>query len=77
MIVFNSFLILLLFIQYHHRLASTAKNTKAATAAAKTYFTDLNDMYEGAVKKNAATVNAAYQKSLKDLATFKTTIASK
>ncbi len=48
-----------------------AKDPKAASAAAKSYFSDLNDMFEWAEKKNAANVNAAYKKSLSDMVAFK------
>ena len=53
------------------RLAASSKDSKAAEAAARTYFTDLNDMFEWATKKNGAVVTASYEKSVKDLAAFK------
>ena len=56
---------------YYFRVAASAKDPKAATDAAKVYTQDLNDMFQGAVKKNGGDVNAAYQKSLKDIAAFK------
>lgn len=40
-------------------------------SAAKEYFVDLNDITEWAIKKNGAVTNAAYQKSLVDLAAFR------
>ena len=52
------------------RLAAVANDPKAATAAAKAYFNDINDMNEWAIKKNGATVLAAYEKSKTDLAAF-------
>ena len=54
-----------------HRLADSSANPKAATAAAKAYFVDLNDMTEWAIKKNGVVICDAYQKSLTDLAAFK------
>ena len=53
------------------RLAAGSANPKAAKAAAKEYFVDLNDMTEWAVKKNGPTIQAAYEKSLKDLIAFR------
>jgi hypothetical protein len=53
------------------RLAAGSANPKAAAAAAKEYFVDLNDMTEWAVKKSGPTVTAAYEKSLKDLKAFR------
>jgi hypothetical protein len=52
-------------------LADTSKDPKAATAAAKAYFVDLNDMTEWAVKKDGSVITQAYQQSLADLAAFK------
>jgi hypothetical protein len=52
------------------RLADASKDPKAATAAAKAYFSDLNDITEWAIKKRGDVVNAAFEKSVKDLATF-------
>ena len=54
-----------------YRLADTSANPKAATAAAKAYFVDLNDMTEWAIKKNGVVICEAYQKSLTDLAAFR------
>ncbi len=54
-----------------NRLSGIAKDSKAATAAAKTYFQDLNDMFEWASKKNGDNVLAAFKKSQADMATFK------
>lgn len=53
------------------RLAESSKDSKSATAAAKAYFDDLNDINEWAIKKNAGKVLAAYDKSKTDAATFK------
>lgn len=53
------------------RLADSSANPKAATAAAKAYFVDLNDMTEWAVKKNGVVITEAYQQSLNDLAAFR------
>ena len=41
-----------------------------ATKAAKAYFSDINDVYEWSNKKNGAVAQAAYDKSVADLATF-------
>lgn len=56
------------------RLASNSNKPKEATAAAKAYFVDLNDMYEQSVKKDGAQILAAYENSKKDLASFKSLI---
>lgn len=53
------------------RLASYSKNPTEATAAAKTYFSDLNDILEFASKKDAGASEAAYKKSLADIAAYK------
>jgi hypothetical protein len=58
-------------ISFPRRLADTSKDPKAATAAAKAYFVDLNDMTEWAVKKDGSVITQAYQQSLADLAAFK------
>ena len=58
-------------INYFLRLADSSANPKAATAAAKAYFVDLNDMTEWAIKKNGVVICDAYQKSLTDLAAFR------
>lgn len=52
-------------------LAEYSKDPKAAAAAAKTYFVDLEDIYYGAVVKKADVVNAGFEKSTKDLAAFR------
>merc|ERR1711998_699316 len=52
------------------RLAEAAKDPKAATKAAKTYFQDINDINEYSLKKNGAKTMEAYDASVKDLATF-------
>lgn len=54
-----------------YRVAASAKDSKAALEAAKIYTQDLNDMFQGAVLKKGDVVTAAYQKSLKDIASFK------
>ena len=59
------------FFTYFNRLADSSANPKAATAAAKAYFVDLNDMTEWAIKKNGVVICDAYQKSLTDLAAFR------
>lgn len=53
------------------RLAASAPDSKSATAAAKVYFSDLNDMFEWANKKRSDIVTTSYEKSVKDLAAFK------
>ena len=55
-------------------LAKYSSNPKAADAAAKSYYQDLNDMFVFSKQKNADKVNAAYEKSVSDLATFKSLI---
>jgi hypothetical protein len=56
------------------RLAKSSSDPEAATKLAKTYFVDLNDMTEWAIKKNGATVLAAYEKSLQDMTAFKAAV---
>jgi len=53
------------------RLARAAPNPKAAEAAAKTYFQDLEDVYVFAERKNGDVVLKSYEKSVKDLEAFK------
>ena len=53
------------------RLAASSSNPKAAEAAARTYFNDLNDMFVGARMKKGDVVTAAYDKSVADLTAFK------
>lgn len=53
------------------RLAEASKTPKEATAAAKVYFDDLNDIFVFATKKNGDVISSTYEKSLKDLATLK------
>ena len=53
------------------RLAEASPQKEAANKAAKTYFSDLNDIFVGAQNKKVATVSSAYEKSLTDLAAFK------
>jgi hypothetical protein len=52
------------------RLAEASKAPEKATAAAKTYFQDINDISEWSSKKNGAKAQAAYDKSVKDLASY-------
>jgi len=52
------------------RLAEASKDPKEANAAAKAYFSDINDIYEWSSKKNQGLANAAYEKSVKDLSAF-------
>ena len=56
------------------RLAASSKNPAEAKTAAEKYFSDLNDIFVFATKKNPEIVTASYEQSLKDLATFKTLI---
>ena len=53
------------------RLADTSSNPKAATKAAKAYFSDINDIFVATKEKSATKCDAVYQKSLEDLKTFK------
>ena len=53
------------------RLADASKSPSEATAAAKLYFSDLNDIFESATKKKGDLVISAYEKSVKDLEAFK------
>mmetsp|Transcript_46745 Transcript_46745/g.130162 ORF Transcript_46745/g.130162 Transcript_46745/m.130162 type:complete len:211 (+) Transcript_46745:46-678(+) len=53
------------------RLASQAKDTKAANAAAKAYFADLGDVFVCSKKKSPEKTLAAYEQSVKDLNAFK------
>lgn len=53
------------------RLADASNDPKAANAAAKAYFSDLNDIIEFSEKKKSDVVANAYAQSLKDLANFK------
>lgn len=53
------------------RLADASNDPKAANAAAKEYFRDLNDIIEFSKKKKSDIVANAYAQSLKDLANFK------
>eukprot|EP01041_Mallomonas_annulata_P003936 gene3936-7864_t len=52
------------------RIAETSKDPKAATAAAKQYFNDLNDMFVMSQKKDGTTLLAVYDLSVKDLDNF-------
>lgn len=53
------------------RLAAASTNPKAAEAAAKTYFSDLEDVYVFSKKKDVEVVLKSYEKSVKDLEAFK------
>ena len=53
------------------RLAATAKDKDGATAAAKTYFSDINDIFVSTKAKDQGKVDQIYQKSLTDLKAFK------
>lgn len=59
------------------RLAASSTNPKAAEAAAKTYFSDLEDVYVFSEKKNGDVVLKSYEKSVKDLETFKALVFAK
>jgi hypothetical protein len=54
----------------YRRLSAVASSPKDAKAIAKSYFVDLNDMNEWAVKKTGAKVLDAYTKSKEDMAKF-------
>lgn len=56
------------------RLASYSKNPKEASAAAKVYFDDLNDMDLWARQKQQNKLQAAYDKSLSDLSAYENLI---
>ena len=45
-----------------------------ANKAAKAYFSDINDVYEWSNKKNGAVAQAAYEKSVADLAAFESLV---
>jgi hypothetical protein len=51
-------------------LAESSKNPVAASAAAKSYFSDLNAVNEFALKKKGDIVLSNYEKSVTDLAKF-------
>lgn len=53
------------------RLARASPNPAAAEAAAKKYFSSLEDVYVFAKKKDAPVVLSSYDQSVKDLAAFK------
>lgn len=56
------------------RLAASSKDPTAATAAAKTYFVDINDVIVNSIGHRAEVVESAYAASVKDLAAFKALI---
>ena len=68
---FTYFTLLYNLIIYLHRLSA---GNPTAEAAAKVYFQDLEDIFNGAVKKNGDVVLAAYKQSQTDLAAFKATL---
>lgn len=53
------------------RLARASPDPKVAEAAAKKYFSDLEDIYVFATKKNPDVVLASYEQSVEDLKAFK------
>ena len=53
------------------RLAATSQDKKAATAAAKAYFVDINDIFVSSKFKDQSKVDEIYKKSVEDLKTFK------
>jgi hypothetical protein len=53
-----------------NRLAAASKDPASASAAAKTYFQDLEDIFVAATNKNGAVAQASYEKSVKDLAAY-------
>lgn len=55
----------------NNRLAESSATPKESKAAAEKYFSDLEDIFVFATKKDANTVSASYEKSLKDLAAYK------
>lgn len=56
------------------KVAENSKSPEKSTAAAKAYFSDINDIFEFASKKDGAAVNKAYEKSVTDLAAFQALI---
>jgi len=52
-------------------VADSAKYPADALASAKRYFSHINDIFEGSVKKDGAAVVAAYDASVKEIALFK------
>jgi hypothetical protein len=57
-----------------NRLADASKDPKAANAAAKVYFSDLNDVNEWTLKKSQTQVMKFYAQSVVDLNKFKALI---
>jgi len=53
------------------RLAAASPNAAASTANAKAYFSDINDIFEWATKKDAGKITQYYTESVADLKAFK------
>ena len=53
------------------RLAESSSSPKEAKAAAEKYFSDIEDIFVFATKKNGPVVLSSLDKSQKDLAVFK------
>jgi hypothetical protein len=70
-LIYLLYLNLFIFFLILFRLSESSPQPKVASAAAKAYFVDLNDMTEWAIKKDGKTICAAYEKSLVDLAAFR------
>mmetsp|Transcript_18737 Transcript_18737/g.20366 ORF Transcript_18737/g.20366 Transcript_18737/m.20366 type:complete len:221 (+) Transcript_18737:90-752(+) len=55
-----------------NRVAAASSNPAAAKAAVKVYFQDIEDIYQGALKKKGDVVLASYDQSVKDLTNLRT-----
>ncbi len=53
-------------------VAAASSNPTAAKAAVKVYFQDIEDIYQGALKKKGDVVLASYDQSVKDLNALRT-----
>lgn len=53
-------------------VAAASSNPAAAKAAVKVYFQDIEDIYQGALKKKGDVVLASYDQSVKDLTNLRT-----
>ena len=53
------------------RLANSSKNPDAATASARAYFSDLDEIFEFALKKKGDVILGAYERSKSDFFQFK------
>ena len=62
------------FIFFVNRLAEVGKSPAASAAAAKTYFSDIEDITVYSNMKKGDKVLAAYEKSKVDLAAFKASL---